>query len=67
MTFKCIMVSDGRCVMCDRGVVEDVAHFLVSCGEFVRDPLDVCSVWANEWLDEFWRVDEEGKVALLLG
>ena len=24
-------------------------------------------VSAREWLDEFWRVDEEGKVALLLG
>ena len=24
-------------------------------------------VGAGEWLDEFWRVDEEGKVLLLLG
>ena len=23
---RCRMVSDERCVMCDRGVVEDVAH-----------------------------------------
>ena len=23
-------------------------------------------LWGQEWLDEFWRVDEEGKVALLL-
>ena len=29
---------------------------------------DVCSiVGAREWVDEFWRMDEEGKVALLLG
>ena len=29
---------------------------------------DVCRiVGSGEWLDEFWRVDEEGKVALLLG
>ena len=51
---------------------EDVAHFLVSCGEFERYGLvlldDVCRiVGAREWLGEFWRVDEEGEVALLLG
>ena len=29
---------------------------------------DVCRiVVAREWLDEFWRVDEERKVALLFG
>ena len=29
---------------------------------------DVCRiVGAGEWLDKFWRVDEEGKEALLLG
>ena len=30
------MVSDERCVMCDSGVGEGVAHFL-GCGEFERD------------------------------
>ena len=30
---RCVMVSDERCVMCDSVVGEDVAHFLVSCGE----------------------------------
>ena len=44
----------------------------MGCGEFERDQLvlldDVCRiVGARVWLDEFWRVDEEGKVALLLG
>ena len=30
--------------------------------------LDVCRiVEEGKWLDEFWRVDEEGKVSLLLG
>ena len=58
--------------MCDSGVREDVAHFLVGCGKFERDRLvlldDVCRiVGAREWLDEFWRVDEEGKLAMLLG
>ena len=29
---------------------------------------DVCRILGGrEWLDEFWRVDEEGMVALLLG
>ena len=58
--------------MCDSGVGEDVAHFLVGCGKFERDQLvmldDVCKiVEAREWLDEFWMVDEEGMVTLLLG
>ena len=34
---RCRMVSDDRCVMCDNRVGEDVAHFLVGCGEFERD------------------------------
>ena len=29
--------------------------------------LDVRIVGVREWLDEFWRVDEKGKVELLLG
>ena len=66
------MVSDKRCVMCDNRVGENVAHFLVGCGEFERDRLVLLDgacriVGGREWLDEFWRVDEEGKVALLLG
>ena len=24
-------------------------------------------MWAREWLDEFWREDEKGKMSLLLG
>ena len=44
----------------------------MGCGEFERDRLMlldvVCRiVGTREWLDEFWRVDEEGKVALLWG
>ena len=46
--------------------------FLMGCEEFERDwqvPLeDVCRiVGTGEQLDEFWRVDEDGKVVLLLG
>ena len=52
--------------MCASRVGEDVAHFLIGCGEFERDQLvlldDVCRIVGDiEWLDEFWRVDEEGK------
>ena len=28
---RCRIVSDKRCVMCDSGEVEDVAHLLISC------------------------------------
>ena len=67
----CRIISDERCVMSDSGVWEDVAHFLVVYGEFERDQLvlldNVCRiVGVKEWLGEFWTVEEEGKVALLL-
>ena len=49
-----------------------ILHNLMGCGEFERDQLvlldDVCRIVGTRvWLDEFWTVDEEGKVALLLG
>ena len=58
--------------MCDSGVEEDVAYFLVGCGEFERDrQVLLDDVWrivgAREWLNEFSRVDKEGKMVLLLG
>ena len=34
---RCRIVSDKRYVLCDSGVGEDVAHFLVGCGEFETD------------------------------
>ena len=66
------MVSVERCVMCDSGVGECLANLLVGCGGFERDRLVVLDdvyiiVGTREWLDEFWRMDEEGKVTLLLG
>ena len=65
------MVSDERCLICDSRAGEDVAHFLVDCGEFERDRLVLLDdvyriVWDSKWLGKFWRVDEEGKVPLLL-
>ena len=52
--------------MCDSGVGEGVAHFLLSCGLFERDRLVLLDdvyriVKAIERLDKFWRVDEKGK------
>ena len=49
-----------------------MSHFLVGFGEFERDRLvlldDMVELWGGrEWLDEFWRVDQEEKVAFLLG
>ena len=29
------MCQDGKCELCDEGVVEDIVHFLLHCGEFV--------------------------------
>ena len=60
------MVSDKKCVMCDNGVGEDVTHFLVGCGEFVRDQLVlfecrivVVGLWRERWhccWEKGWRV-----------
>ena len=52
--------------------VELISWLVVSNLRVERDRLvlldDVCRiVGAREWLDEFCRVDEEGKEALLLG
>ena len=63
---RCRMVIDEMCVICDSRVGEDVAHFLVGCGEFEIDrPVlldDVCLiVEGRKCLDEFWRVDEEDR------
>ena len=36
---RCRKISDERCVICDREVGDDMAHFLVGCEEFERDRL----------------------------
>ena len=36
---RCRRVSDDKYVMCDSGIGEDVAHFLMGCGEFERERL----------------------------
>ena len=47
------MVSDERCVMCGRGVGEDVAHFLEGCEGFERDQ--------QERLDDVRRIVRAGE------
>ena len=32
---RCGMCKDGKCELCDEGVVEDTVHFLLNCGEFL--------------------------------
>ena len=63
---RCRKVSDEKCV--ERGC----GSFSGRLWGFERDRLVLLDdvyriVGAREWLDEFWREDEEGKVALLLG
>ena len=69
---RCRMCTDDRCVLCDSGEVEDVKHFLVRCEEFSWERQRLVErigrmEGTQEWLEEYWRAEEEGKVALLLG
>ena len=53
---RCRLVSDERCVMGDSGVGEDVALFLVGCGEFEIDRLvllDGAELWGpgSGWMN----------------
>ena len=69
---RCRMVRNERCVMCNSRLGEDVTHFLVGSGEFVRDRQvlldDVCRILGiREWLDEFQDVDEEWKGDIAVG
>ena len=34
---RCGMFKDGKCELCDEGVVEDVVHFLLHCRKFAVD------------------------------
>ena len=71
--------AEGRCVICDSGVGEDVAHFLVGCGDLRQIGRGCWMMWAElwgldsswmnfeDWTDTFRVVDKRGKVALFLG
>ena len=60
---RCRIVSDVRCVMCDSGLGENVAHFLLGCGEFEKDQLmlldDVCRIVGSREL--VGRILESGR------
>ena len=66
------MSGNDICLLCDRGEIEDVGHFLDSCVEFegerqiMLDELGRLE-GAEGWLEEFGRGDSEKRVALLLG
>jgi len=69
---RCKMCTDDRCVLCNSGEVEDVKHFLVRCEEFSWERQRLLErigqmEGSQEWLEEYWRAEEEGKLALLLG
>jgi len=69
---QCRMCTDDRHVLCDSGQVEDVKHFLVRCEEFSWERQKLLErigqmEGSQEWLEEYWRVEEEEKMALLLG
>ena len=64
------MVSDESCLM----YVAELGKMWLISWRVVGNLREICKcwmicavVWAGEWLDEFWRVGELGKVALLLG
>ena len=62
------MCKDGKCELCDEGVVEDV-HFLLHCREFAGDRERLLGViegieGTEEWMVEWRNKDDEGKVML---
>ena len=69
---RCRMCDDERCVLCNSCEVEHVEHFLVRCEEFRWERQDLLDKirqmeGTQEWIDEYGRVGDEGKMALLLG
>ena len=66
------MCDDKKCVLCNNCEVEDVEHFLVRCEGFRWERQDLLEKirqmeGTQEWMDEYGRVGDEGKLALLLG
>ena len=64
------MCKDGKCELCDEGVVEDV-HFLLHCGEFAggRGRLlgMIEGIERTEWMEEWRNKSDEVRVGLFLG
>ena len=68
---RCRMCEDERCVLCNSSEVEDVEHFLARCEEFRWKKQDMLEKirqmeGTQEWIDEYGRVGDERKMALLL-
>ena len=71
-THLLILSANSYVVLCDSGEVEDVKHFLVRCEEFRWERQRLVErigqmEGTQEWLEEYWRAEEDGKMALLLG
>ena len=52
---RCGVCKDGKCELCDKGVVEDIMNFLLHCGERVvgdRGRLLGMIKETEEWLAE---------------
>ena len=64
------MYKDGKCVVCNEGVVEDV-HFLLHCGEFAGDRGRLLGMieyieGTDEWMAEWGNKGGECRIGLLL-
>ena len=69
---NCGICKDGKCEVCDDGVVKDIVHFLLHCGEFVGDRGRLlCMIegieGTEEWMAEWRNKGDKGRVGLLLG
>ncbi len=64
----CGMCKDGKCELCDDGVVDDV-HFLSHCREFASDRGRLLGMIerTEEWMAEWRNKGDEGRVGVLLG
>ncbi len=69
---RCKMIEDDRCILCDRDETEDVEHFMVKCDEFRWERQKLLRKieqleGTDEWVGEYRKAEDEGKLALLLG
>ena len=68
-----VCIKDGGCELCDVGVVKDIVHFLLHCGEFVGDRQRLLGIiesideTAEEWMAEWRNKGDEDRLGLLLG
>ncbi len=69
---RCRMSVDDPCVLCNSEKAEGVRHFLIRCEEFASerqrllDKIDQVE-GTEELLEEYYRAEDEGRTALLLG